>query len=163
MRELAFYRGKKVLITGHTGFKGAYLSRILLLAGADVTGYALDPPTDPSLFALMKLSSDMRSVTGDVRDFDHLDNVVREVRPDVVFHLAAQPIVRESYADPLYTYGTNVMGTANVLEAVRRTDSVRSAVIVTTAPAFVKTPAGKTAPFPSANAVTLKPSTPGPS
>lgn len=132
MRELAFYRGKKVLITGHTGFKGAYLSRILLLAGADVTGYALDPPTDPSLFALMNLSSDMRSVTGDVRDFGHLDSLVREVRPDVVFHLAAQPIVRESYRIPRETFEINVMGTVNLLEALRRAEGVLSVVNVTT-------------------------------
>ena len=127
-----FYRGKKVLITGHTGFKGTWLSAILLLAGADVTGYALEPPTDPSLFAVSGMGSRMRSVTGDVRDLPHLLRVFEEVQPEIVFHLAAQPIVRESYRDPVGTYETNVMGTVHILEAVRRTESVRSFLNVTT-------------------------------
>ena len=127
-----FYRGRKVLITGHTGFKGTWLSAILLAAGADVTGYALDPPTDPSLFDLAGMKERMNSVTGDVRDLPHLLAVFAEVQPEIVFHLAAQPIVRESYRDPVGTYATNVMGTVNILEAVRQTASVRSFLNVTT-------------------------------
>ncbi|MBQ7542932.1 MAG: CDP-glucose 4,6-dehydratase [Clostridia bacterium] len=132
MTDLRFYNGKCVLVTGHTGFKGSWLSRILTNAGAKVVGYALEPPTDPSLFALASLSSDMQSVIGDVRDFDKLFDTFRKVRPDVVFHLAAQPIVRESYRIPRETFETNVMGTVNVLECVRRVGCVRSVVNVTT-------------------------------
>ncbi len=130
--NLEYYRGKRVLVTGHTGFKGAWLCKILLLAGARVTGYSLEPPTEPSLFVLAGLEKEMRSVLGDVRDYDRLLRTFREAAPELVFHLAAQPIVRESYADPRYTYETNVMGTVNVLECIRQTDSVKSAVIITT-------------------------------
>ena len=132
MDRFKFFKGKKVLLTGHTGFKGAWLSTILLEAGAEVTGYALEPPTDPSLFSLLKLNNDMRSITGDVRDGGHLLAVVQETKPEILLHLAAQPIVRESYRDPVGTYETNVMGTVNVLEAVRKTDSVCSLLNVTT-------------------------------
>lgn len=127
-----FYKGKRVLVTGHTGFKGAWLCRILALAGAQVTGYALEPPTDPSLFRIVDLESGMASVMGDVRDREHLTEVFARTRPELVFHLAAQPIVRESYRDPAGTYETNVMGTVNLLEAVRHTPSVRSVLNVTT-------------------------------
>ena len=127
-----FYRGKKVLITGHTGFKGTWLTKILVNAGAEVCGYSRCSERNPSLFALSGVEKDIRHVKGDVRDYQHLQEVVSAFRPEIVFHLAAQPIVRESYENPLYTYETNVMGTANVLEAIRRTDSVKSAVIVTT-------------------------------
>ena len=127
-----FYRGKKVLVTGHTGFKGSWLCRVLTLAGAEVTGYALLPPTDPSLFAIAGLEDTINSVTGDIRDRDHLKAVFDEVQPEIVFHLAAQPIVRDSYKDPVYTYETNVMGTVNILECVRHTPSVRSFLNVTT-------------------------------
>ena len=132
MNDLSFYKGKRVLVTGHTGFKGSWLCKLLLLAGGSVTGYALAPPTDPSLFVLAGLEREMNSVTGDVRDFDRLLRVVRETEPEVVFHLAAQPIVRESYAVPRYTYETNVMGTVNLLECLRLCPGVRSVVNVTT-------------------------------
>ena len=127
-----FYSDKRVLVTGHTGFKGSWLSRMLTLAGAKVTGYSLNPPTDPSLFEIAGLEDTMDSVIGDVRDLAHLQEVFERVRPEVVFHLAAQPIVRDSYKDPVYTYETNVMGTVNVLECVRSTKSVRSFLNVTT-------------------------------
>ena len=127
-----FYGDKRVLVTGHTGFKGSWLTRILTLAGAQVTGYSLTPPTDPSLFGIAGLEDNMQSIAGDIRDLDHLSRVFEEVQPEIVFHLAAQPIVRESYKEPVYTYETNVMGTVNVLECVRRTESVRSFLNVTT-------------------------------
>ena len=98
----AFYNGKKVLVTGHTGFKGSWLVRILTLAGAQVTGYALNPPTDPNLFEIAGLEDTIHSVVGDVRDLAHLRRVFDEVKPEIVFHLAAQPIVRESYKEPVY-------------------------------------------------------------
>lgn len=127
-----FYKDKRVLVTGHTGFKGAWLCRILTLAGAKVTGFALKPPTDPSLFEIGGLEETMDSVTGDVRDLKAMEQVFGRAQPQVVFHLAAQPIVRDSYKDPVYTYETNVMGTVHVMECVRRTESVRSFLNVTT-------------------------------
>lgn len=127
-----FYQGKSVLVTGHTGFKGSWLCRILTLAGAKVTGYALEPPTSPSLFQAAGLEETMDSVTGDVRDLENLQQTFNRVQPQIVFHLAAQPIVRDSYKNPVYTYETNVMGTVNVLECVRLTDSVKSFLNVTT-------------------------------
>lgn len=127
-----FYRGKRVLITGHTGFKGSWLCEILKQWGADVTGYALLPPTSPSLFEIADVKKEMRSVIGDIRDLDTLSQVFDEVQPEIVLHLAAQPIVRESYRNPVYTYETNVMGTVNVLECVRTHASVVSFVNVTT-------------------------------
>lgn len=132
MMDLSFYKDKKVLITGHTGFKGTWMCEALVMAGADVTGYALEPPTQPSLFALCGLEDRMHSVTGDIRDLEQLRAVFREAQPEIVIHMAAQPIVRESYKHPVCTYETNVMGTVNVLECVRLTDSVRSVVNVTT-------------------------------
>ncbi len=130
--NLDFYKGKKVLITGHTGFKGSWMCMALINAGADVTGYALMAPTEPSLFEMCDLSSRMNSVEGDIRDLAHLLQVFAEVKPEIVIHMAAQPIVRDSYKDPVYTYETNVMGTVNICEAVRCTPSVRSFVNVTT-------------------------------
>ena len=127
-----FYKNKKILVTGYTGFKGTWLCRILLNLGANVTGYSLQPPTQPNLFSLADVKNKMNSVIGDVRDFEHLQNVFTEVQPEIVFHLAAQPIVRESYKDPRYTYETNVMGTVNLLECVRQCDSVKSVLNVTT-------------------------------
>ena len=127
-----FYRGKRVLVTGHTGFKGSWLSEILLEAGAQVTGYSLEAPTQPNLFGMLRLEERMDSVTGDVRDLNGLERVFERVRPQVVFHLAAQPIVLASYRDPVGTYGTNVMGTVHVCECVRRTPGVESFVNVTT-------------------------------
>ena len=128
---LDFFKGKRVLITGHTGFKGAWLTRILLNAGAVVCGYSLEPPTEPNLFGVAGLES-IQDIRGDIRDLDHLKRTFDEFRPEIVFHLAAQPIVRESYRNPVYTYETNVIGTVNVLECIRLSRSVRSAVIITT-------------------------------
>lgn len=127
-----FYRNKKVLVTGHTGFKGSWLCQILSRWGAKVTGYSLKPPTDPSMFDILKLNRRMDSVIGDIRDLDHLKRVFEKAQPEFVFHLAAQPIVRESYADPVLTYETNVMGTVNVLECIRQFPCVKSFVNVTT-------------------------------
>ena len=132
MLDLTFYKNKKVLITGHTGFKGTWLSKILINAGAKVIGYSLDAPTNPNLFSLSKIESGMISIIGDVRDYNHLKKVFDEFQPEIVLHLAAQPIVRDSYKNPLYTYETNVMGTANVCECVRLTPSVKSFLNVTT-------------------------------
>ncbi|PHU39780.1 CDP-glucose 4,6-dehydratase [Pseudobutyrivibrio ruminis] len=132
MMNLDFYKGKKILITGHTGFKGSWMCKALINAGADVTGYALKAPTEPSLFDMLGLASQMNSVEGDIRDLEHLLSVFESVKPEIVIHMAAQPIVRDSYKDPVYTYETNVMGTVNICEAVRRTPSVRSFVNVTT-------------------------------
>ena len=130
--DLSFYKDKKVLITGHTGFKGAWMCETLLLAGADVTGYALEPPTDPSLFGLLELQQRMDSRIGDIRDLELLQAVFAEKQPEIVIHMAAQPIVRESYKNPVYTYDVNVMGTVNVMECIRLTESVKSFINVTT-------------------------------
>lgn len=127
-----FYKGKKVLITGHTGFKGSWLCQMLINAGAEVTGYALNPPTKPSLFEIANISGKMNSVIGDIRDLSKLKETFIKTQPEIVFHLAAQPIVRESYKNPVYTYETNVMGTVNICECVRTSDSVRSFLNVTT-------------------------------
>ena len=132
MNQLDFYRGKKVLVTGHTGFKGTWLCKMLVMAGAEVTGYSLEPPTSPSLFELSHMEEQMHSVIGDVRDLAHLKQVMEETQPEIVLHLAAQPIVRDSYKDPVYTYETNVMGTVNILECIRQTNCVRSFLNVTT-------------------------------
>lgn len=132
MLDLTFYNGKKVLVTGHTGFKGTWLCNILALAGAEVTGYSLEPPTDPNMFEITGIGKKINSVIGDIRDFVHLKQVFDEAKPEIVFHLAAQPIVLESYKEPRYTYETNVMGTVNMLECIRTTDSVKSFLNVTT-------------------------------
>jgi len=131
---LNFYKGKRVLITGNTGFKGSWLSYILMSAGAEVIGYALEPPTDPSLFRIIGLDNDsnLYQVYGDIRDLDYLESCFCDTKPEIVFHLAAQPIVRDSYKNPVYTYSTNVMGTVNTCEAVRKTSSIRSFLNVTT-------------------------------
>lgn len=132
MKELSFFYGKRVLITGHTGFKGSWLCRILLNAGAELTGFSLEPPTQPNLFTLAEVAAHMQSLTGDIRDVDALSKAYAQARPEVVLHLAAQPIVREGYRDPRTTFETNVMGTVNLLECVRQGDSARSVVNVTT-------------------------------
>ena len=129
---LDFYKGKKVFITGHTGFKGSWLCKLLANAGADVTGYSLNPPTSPSLFEIANIESDVKSVIGDIRDFDSLKKAFDEAQPEIVLHLAAQPIVRDSYKMPAYTYETNVMGTVNILECVRQSNCVKSFLNVTT-------------------------------
>ena len=117
--NLDFYKGKKVFITGHTGFKGSWLCRILISAGAKVTGFSLEPPTSPNLFDIADIKPHINSVIGDIRDFEALKKAYDEAEPEIVFHLAAQPIVRDSYKEPAYTYETNVMGTVNLLECVR--------------------------------------------
>ena len=130
--DLSFYKDKRVFITGHTGFKGTWLCRMLVGAGAIVTGYSLKPPTEPNLYSLSGVDDRITSVIGDVRDFEALQQAFKEARPEIVLHLAAQPIVLESYRDPRYTYETNVMGTVNILECARLSDTVRSLVNVTT-------------------------------
>ncbi|MCI8992073.1 MAG: CDP-glucose 4,6-dehydratase [Eubacterium sp.] len=130
--ELSFFKGKTVFITGHTGFKGSWMCQVLMMAGADVVGYALEPPTNPSLFRLCGLQEKMTSIYGDVRDLSHLKQAFEDTRPEIVIHMAAQPLVRESYINPVYTYETNVLGTVNVLECVRLSSSVKSFVNVTT-------------------------------
>lgn len=132
MIDLTFYHGKKVFVTGHTGFKGAWLCHVLRTAGAEVTGYALAPPTTPSVFDLTCLAADVHSVNGDIRDLQGLRAAMDAARPDIVLHLAAQPLVREGYQSPVYTFETNVMGTVNLLECVRHCASVQSVVNVTT-------------------------------
>ena len=130
--DLNFYRGKKILITGHTGFKGTWLCKILVNAGANVTGYSLEPPTVPNLYDILKMQDKINSITGDIRDLNHLKEVFKTVKPEIVIHLAAQPIVRRSYEEPVYTYETNVMGTVNILECIRNCESVKSFLNVTT-------------------------------
>ena len=114
----SFYKGKRVFITGHTGFKGSWLCKILSDWGAEVTGYSLNPPTQPNLFDIANIADDINSVIGDIRDSDSLKNAFDKAQPEIVLHLAAQPIVRDSYKMPAYTYETNVMGTVNILECV---------------------------------------------
>lgn len=130
--DLSFYKDKTVLVTGHTGFKGSWMCKVLKMQGAKVIGYALSAPTKPALFELTDMAEGMISVIGDIRDLEHLNRVFDEYQPEIVIHMAAQPIVRESYVNPVYTYEANVMGTVNVLEAVRTHDCVRSFVNVTT-------------------------------
>lgn len=130
--DLSFYKDKKVLITGHTGFKGTWLSKILINVGAKVTGYSLKAPTNLNLFELSRIENQMNSIIGDIRDLDRLMKVFKENKPEIVLHLAAQPIVRDSYKEPVYTYETNVMGTVNILECVRQNDCVKSFLNVTT-------------------------------
>lgn len=132
MEALSFYKDKKVLITGHTGFKGSWMCAVLTELGAKVTGYALPAPTQPSLYELSGIGKRICSEEGDIRDLVHLARVFERERPEIVIHMAAQPIVRESYKKPVYTYDVNVMGTVNILECIRLTQSVRSFINVTT-------------------------------
>ena len=127
----SFWAGKRVFITGHTGFKGGWLSLWLRMKGAEVIGYALNPPTDPSFFVKCQLERDIISLTGDVRDFDHLLSVVKQYKPEIVIHMAAQSLVRPSYINPVETYQSNVMGTVNLLEAVRQCRGVKAVLIIT--------------------------------
>jgi len=126
-----FWSGKRVLITGHTGFKGSWLSLWLQSLGANTLGYALQPPTQPALFEIAGVDHDMISKVGDIRDLEHLRAVFLEFEPEIVFHLAAQSLVRYSYNNPVETYATNVMGTVNLLEAARAISSVRAVVMIT--------------------------------
>jgi CDP-glucose 4,6-dehydratase len=130
--NFSFYKGKRVLVTGHTGFKGTWLCKMLIDSGALVTGYALEAPTQPDLFSISSIAKEMLSIIGDIRDLAHLKEVFESVKPEIVFHLAAQPIVRDSYKNPVYTYETNVMGTVNVLECARMSNSLKSLLNVTT-------------------------------
>jgi CDP-glucose 4,6-dehydratase len=132
LSTLSTYSGKRVLVTGHTGFKGAWLSRWLLALGAEVTGYSKNIPTSPSLFESLGLAGELRDVRADIRDQEFLERQLRAVRPDLVFHLAAQSLVRASYEDPLNTFHENTFGTAQVLEAVRRTKQIGGLVVITT-------------------------------
>jgi CDP-glucose 4,6-dehydratase len=126
------YKDRKVLITGHTGFKGSWLCLLLSKLGADVYGYALEPPTTPSLFNEAKIDELITSFIGDIRDYEKLLGIVQQVQPEIVIHMAAQPIVRESYRNPRETYEINVMGTVNLLEAIRHTPGIKAVVNVTT-------------------------------
>lgn len=128
---MRFWRGKKVFLTGHTGFKGSWLSLWLQTLGAEVTGYSLEPPTTPNLFEAASVASGMRSTLGDVCDLPHLKRSIAGCEPEIVIHMAAQSLVRVSYQDPILTYQTNVMGTANVLEAIRETPSVSAVLVIT--------------------------------
>jgi len=132
MIDKTFWRKKRVFLTGHTGFKGAWMSIWLNELGAEVWGYALDPPTEPSLFEKAGLATRIHSIYGDIRDQERMHRAIETAKPEVVIHMAAQPLVNLSYEEPLLTYGTNVMGTANLLEAVRGCESIRAVVIVTT-------------------------------
>ena len=132
MNDLSFYKGKKVFITGHTGFKGSWLCKMLSNAGAIVTGYSLNPPATPSLFEIAGIDKEIHSVIGDIRDYETMKQAFDVAQPEIVFHLAAQPIVRDSYKDPKYTYDVNVIGTVNILECVRNSSCVKSFLNVTT-------------------------------
>ena len=141
--DFNFYKGKTVLVTGHTGFKGTWLCHLLLKMGANVIGYSLKPNTNPSLFELAKLDDKIVSIIDDIRNYESLLKVFKKYNPEIVFHLAAQPIVSESYKDPKYTYETNMLGTLNVLECIRNTDSVKSFVNVTTDKVYFNNEKGK--------------------
>lgn len=130
--DLSFWRGKRVLITGHTGFKGSWLAFWLHKLGAHVVGLSLIPTTNPNLFELLDLNSDLESHIGDVRDLDKVCALINRCKPNIIFHLAAQTLVRKSYCDPIETFSSNLMGTVHTLEAIRLSDSVKSAVFVTT-------------------------------
>lgn len=132
MVNRAFWQGKKVFITGHTGFKGSWLSLWLQSLHVEVIGFALPPSTAPNLFTLGKVANGMQSIIGDIRNYALLNKIIKSYRPEIVIHMAAQPLVRYSYHDPLTTYGTNVMGTVNILEAVRHSESVRTVINITT-------------------------------
>lgn len=129
---LDFYKDKKIFITGNTGFKGSWLSKILTMAGANVTGFSLLPSTDLSLFNILNIEENVNSIIGDVRNLERLKEAIYNCKPEIVFHLAAQPLVRESYKNPVYTYETNVMGTVNLFEAIRNCDSIHSVINITT-------------------------------
>lgn len=132
MLDLSFYKDRRVLVTGHTGFKGSWLCRLLIDAGAKVTGFALEPPTKPSLFELSEIEHEMDSLIGDIRNLEDLKKAFDHARPEIVIHMAAQPIVRYGYQNPVFTYETNVMGTVHLLECVRQSKYVQSVVNVTT-------------------------------
>lgn len=132
MFDRNFYKGKSIFITGHTGFKGTWMTKMLVMAGAKVTGYSLAPPTSPNLYEMTNLEQNITSIIGDIRDQKKLSQAFQKANPELVFHLAAQPIVRDSYQEPVYTYETNVMGTVHILECVRQSDTVKSFLNITT-------------------------------
>jgi len=127
-----FFKAKKVLITGHTGFKGSWLTQVLVSWGADVIGYALNPNTNPNLFETLNLKASIKHHLGDIQEYEKILNTLKEEQPEIVIHLAAQPIVRDSYDNPLHTHRTNIMGTANLLQAIKEVPSIRAAVMITT-------------------------------
>jgi len=131
MDDMNFFKGRRVFITGHTGFKGSWLTLWLLRHGAFITGFSLDVPTSPSLFDSLGLAADIQHVTGDLRDADYLSSVLESDQPEIVFHMAAQPLVRRGFQRPKETFDVNIGGTVNLLEAVRRTESVRAVICVT--------------------------------
>jgi len=128
----SFFQNKRILITGHTGFKGSWLTQILLNWGAKVSGIALKPNTKPSLFQALELEKKIRNNFCDIRNFKKISEIIKREKPEIIFHLAAQALVRDSYDNPLYTFETNIMGTSNILQAIKETDTVRAAVIITT-------------------------------
>lgn len=130
--DFEFFKDKTVLVTGHTGFKGVWLCKILKYLGANIIGYALIPTIEPNLFNLTEISNQIISIFGDIRDLDHLENTFIKYKPEIVIHLAAQPLVRESYLNPVYTFDANIMGTVNILECVRKFNTVKSFLNVTT-------------------------------
>ena len=130
--DLSFFKGKKVFITGHTGFKGSWMCKILKMYDADIMGYSLAAPTNPSLYEIANISSGIKSSSYDIRDLENLKKCVNAFQPEIIIHMAAQPIVRTSYEEPAYTFETNVMGTVNILESIRLCKSVKSVVIITT-------------------------------
>jgi len=132
MSQTDFWRSKRVLITGHSGFKGSWLTQWLVMLGAEVCGFSLEPPTEPNLFSTLNLAKDIDHRVGDIRNSDSLATTIREFKPEIIFHLAAQPLVRLSYQEPRLTYETNVMGTLNLYEAIRTCDSVNVVVSITT-------------------------------
>lgn len=132
MFDINFYKDKSVFLTGHTGFKGTWITKMLVMAGAKVTGYSLTPPTTPSLYEMTNLSKNITSIIGDIRDKEKLSQAFQKAEPEIVFHLAAQPIVRDSYQDPVYTYETNVMGTVYILDCIRQSNTVKSFLNITT-------------------------------
>lgn len=132
MLDLDFFKGKNVFITGHTGFKGSWLCEILLLAGANISGFSIDEPSDPCLFKIAKIGEKIKDIRGDIRNYEELNKAFNSSKPEIVFHLAAQPLVIESYKNPVYTYETNVIGTVNILECIRNSNTVKSFVNITT-------------------------------
>lgn len=141
--DISFYEGKTVLVTGHTGFKGSWMSVVLVNAGARVIGYSLEPEDDLNLFELCGVKDQIEHIVGDIRDLDRLNDVFEKYRPEIVIHMAAQPLVRKSYEEPVLTYSTNVMGTVNVLECIRLNSCVRSFLNVTTDKVYENRELGK--------------------
>lgn len=127
-----FFKNKRILITGHTGFKGSWLANILLNWGSDISGIALKPSTNPNLFSLLGIEKNINNHFADIRNFKKVKEIILKENPEIIFHLAAQPLVRDSYDDPLYTFETNIIGTVNVLEAIKEVGGIKSAVIITT-------------------------------